>query len=270
MPHKAKGGDADADGRREDGSEGGEAGVEGAAGREYIVDYEYVPDVGCIGGSWRCGECSCHVADLVFNLHLGLGPGASATFQQVGPEGYAHGFCCGGCNDLGLVVSSFQPSGPVQGDRHNHVHIDELFRCSKASAQHPSEEASGIRISVVFDLIGNEPVFGLAVVEYEGCGIGVSLMLGRSSILYHFIESVCHWIMAHRPEERQRQIRQTVQAQMPFIQQKPLSADKAYPGKHDLSSRTQSPQNTSFHVSKVNKKVLKIHICRTPSLGFIG
>jgi hypothetical protein len=65
------------------------------------------------------------------------------------------------------------------------------------------------------------------VVE-EQCGrMGISFVPVAAFILYDFIESVGHRIMAHRPVVRLRQIRKTVKTKMLLIQQKPLSANDA-------------------------------------------
>ena len=119
--------DADADRRREDGPQGSEAGTEGRAGGEYIVEQDDVPYSSAVSeyrsGVFGDGECSGYVLGLFLDVELDLSLSAALSHKNIGTNGHSESLCSSPCYHFRLIVPSFPLPCPMQGDGNYHVNV---------------------------------------------------------------------------------------------------------------------------------------------------
>jgi len=124
--HKRQGRHADSHRRREDRPQSRKAGHQSRTGGEDIVDEEDVAENSCLSFCPVRHECATDIGSLGFGGQSGLGGSASATAENVGVHGGAEGACNFFCDDLGLVISSFPASAPMQGNRNDGIDICKM------------------------------------------------------------------------------------------------------------------------------------------------
>ena len=125
--HKPQRHDADPDRRWEGGTQGPEAGAEGGAGGEYVVEQDDVLNRPAVSeyrsGVFGDGECSGYILGLFLNVELDLSLSAALSHKNIGTNGHSESLCSSPCNHLCLIVPSFPLSCPMQGDGNYHVNV---------------------------------------------------------------------------------------------------------------------------------------------------
>ena len=182
------------------------------------------------------GESPRDVGGLGFAAQAGLAAGPSAAAEQPlrarRPERPRHL----ACDDRRLVVATSPVPCPVQRDGDHEVHVRVEGRGGQARAQPARRPASRAEVAVVFECLRDLLVAGVRPIMIKSRSIRIRLIFID---LYLGVETVGHRIVAERVVARLREVRQTLQAEVPLLREEGTATHHARSRQDQVQQRRE-------------------------------